>query len=261
MDDSHEVHLDEVPTFLEENAGEAVWVGSFVVGHFFDSSPDLLLSDGNAKSVEVVMLDVELIPVKFYVTVGSNPPHDLREVVVYDLLLLPMLSHPTVSLFDAVNMVFSSPGIDTAMEKFCVRIPFFEVGHPRTLALPSSLKDRQANDSSFKSSPKVGLGGGEETRLLSNVQPKDDQQSRMELDVGLREHFSTPFRKAEGGFSELMMKDLIGLRVGYVLVPGRLDHLSEPRQGDPNVFKFEGAGTSGSFVICQEQRTVVRQGG
>ena len=52
--DRHDVRLDNVPTSLEEFAGEPIRVGCFVGGHGHDSRLNLLLREAIIEPLEVV---------------------------------------------------------------------------------------------------------------------------------------------------------------------------------------------------------------
>lgn len=106
--DPHDVMLDVAPSPLEENAREAVRTGNLVTWHFFNCRPNLIFSDCITKIMQIVRVDVALIPIK--IKVGRAPmTHDLKEVVTNDLLLLPVLGNPPVGILNLMDVILSPP--------------------------------------------------------------------------------------------------------------------------------------------------------
>lgn len=138
VDDPHDVVFDDLPTLLEEDARETVRSRGLIIRHLLNSLPNLFFGDSIIEAMQVNGLQVELVPVKIQVT-RAAPSHDLREVVIDDLLLFLVISYPTLHMFDPVDVVLSSPSIDAPVEKLRVCVTFFKVRNPSALAFSSSL--------------------------------------------------------------------------------------------------------------------------
>jgi hypothetical protein len=81
----------------------------------------------------------------------SDPrPQNGLEVVVYNTLFCGMLGHPPLIVFEAIDVVFSSPGIHSQMKEFGICTPLFDISYASILFLPSSLNDRKSDDLSFQ---------------------------------------------------------------------------------------------------------------
>ena len=165
LDDSHDRKLDDAPTLLEEDPCEAIRTGRLITRHLLYGRPNLIFRDGVTQVMQVMGLYPKLLPVEVFVATTS-PTHNLGEVVMDDLLFFLVLSHPPMCVFDPVNVVLPSSGIDAVMEEFCVCIPMPQVGQPSTLALPSPLKYRQTNHHPLEPRAYVTFLWREDPRLL-----------------------------------------------------------------------------------------------
>lgn len=89
--------LDDSPTLLEEHPREFIRTRRLIIWHLLYSLPNLLLGDGRVEVLQSMALDAQLLPVEVVVA-RAWPTHDLREVVVDDLLLFLVLGHPTLCM-------------------------------------------------------------------------------------------------------------------------------------------------------------------
>ena len=101
------------------------------------------------------------------------PTHNLREMVMDDLLFFLVLSHPPMCVFNPVNVILPSSGIDAAVEEFSVCITVPQVCQPSTLTLLSSLKNRQTDHPSLEPRVYVTFLKRKGPGLLRNVKAEN----------------------------------------------------------------------------------------
>ena len=134
LDDPHEIMLNNFPTTFEEDAREAIRPGSLVPRHCFYGRQNLILGDGITEIIQVMRLDIKLIPIKVNAARACSA-HDLGKVVMDDVLFLLMVGDPALCVFYPMDVIFPSPRVDAAVENFCVSIPVLQVRNPSALAL------------------------------------------------------------------------------------------------------------------------------
>ena len=79
--DPHEVDFDDAPTFLEEEAREAIRPRRLVARHVIDRFKNLTLGHWSAKAMQVKWFQIKLFPIEIFATTGASL-HDLGEVLV-----------------------------------------------------------------------------------------------------------------------------------------------------------------------------------
>ena len=84
-------------------------------------------------------------------------------------------------MLDPMNVILVPTGVNAVVEEFGVGVALSQVGDPGALALPRPLKHRQTNNPSLDPGAKVALLRGERSFLLSNIQPRDDEECSMKL--------------------------------------------------------------------------------
>ena len=72
MKHRHDIILNDVLARSVELACEAVWPRRFIDRHLLDGRPHLLLGDGSIKVLQVMLLEVKVIPAE--IVVAQPPP-------------------------------------------------------------------------------------------------------------------------------------------------------------------------------------------
>ena len=128
----HQILLDDLPTFLEEDTDKTIRTGSFVTRHVVDCVEHLPLGEGLAEGTKVRFLEIKRLPIE---VIDPAVPfsHCHFEIVMHNACFLLKLGHPPIVMLDPMNMILSPSCIHSQMEKFRVGVALFNVCNPRTL--------------------------------------------------------------------------------------------------------------------------------
>jgi hypothetical protein len=106
----------------------------------------------------------------------------------------------------------------------------------------------------------VDLIRGKGPDFLSLVKVKDDKESGMQHDFGVRKKSPTPTSQTLGRNPQLVEKPLARLQMARRIIPSASDDIFEPRDPSPKILKLESAGLARVPIIREQKRAMIRQG-
>jgi hypothetical protein len=64
VNDPHNVHLDDLPTFFEKSPGKTIGARSLVIGHLVDCTLNFLFGERGPKAMQVWVIKMKFIPIE-----------------------------------------------------------------------------------------------------------------------------------------------------------------------------------------------------